>query len=119
MNPFVGGPYNGSNPATWGNTNYYKLNEQVISNPFQTRIGGKRKVKRKINRRTKKNKKKYVKKSKKGGGFVDERFTFPGLNTSRNIINSTQNMYNTFSGKHLNVSPSPLNQPINRYSGST
>lgn len=119
MSPFVGEPYNGSNPVTWGNTNYYKLNEQVVSNPVQTRIGGKRKRNKKTKKNKKKYVKKYIKKSKKGGGFVDERFTFPGLNASRNIINSTQNMYNTFSGKQLNVSPSPLNQPINRYSGST
>ena len=55
--------------------------------------------------------------NKKGGGILDERFTFPGVNTTRNLMNSGQNIYNTFSGKHLNVSPNPLNQPI--YSGST
>jgi hypothetical protein len=112
MNPFVGQPYNGANPETWGRTNYYKYNEQVVPNPVQTRIGGKRR--KKVKRKTRKHKK-YVK--KRGGGFVDERYAFPGLNASRNLINSTQNMYNTFSGKHLNVSPSPLKQPI--YSGST
>ncbi len=120
MNPFVGEPYNGANPETWGNTNYYKYNEQIVPNPVQTRIGG-----RKKRRKTKKNKrkiskkyvKKNIKKSKKIGGFMDERFAFPGINTTRNLINSGQNVYNTMSGKHLNVSPSPLNQPI--HSGST
>lgn len=124
MNPFVGEPYNGANPETWGKTNYYKMNDQVVSNPMQTRIGGRKKLRKKSkkiikkhSRKSKKYLKKNIKKSKKGGGLIDQRFPFPGLNTARSLMNSTQNAYNTLSGKHLNVSPNPLNQPI--HSGST
>lgn len=121
MNPFVGKPYDISNPETWGKSNYYALNNNVTPKPVQTRIGGKlRKKYTRKNKKMKKNKKNLKKKSKKGGGFFDERFAFPGLNTSRNLINSGENVYNTFSGKQLNVSPNPLNQPIHKnYSGST
>jgi hypothetical protein len=118
MDPFIGKPFDNSNVETWGHTNYYKLNEYITPNPLQTRIGGKKHKKNlKKSKKYKKKSKKYKKKSKKGGGLVDERFTFPGVNTTRNIINSGQNMYNTISGKQLNVSPNPLIQPI--YSGST
>ncbi len=119
MGPFVGEPYNVSNTETWGKTNYYKLNEQIVPNPQQTRMGGKKSRKYlKKNKKSKKRSRKYLKKkSKKGGGIFDQRNALPGVNETRNLINSTQNIYNTFSGKHLNVSPNPLNQPI--HSGST
>lgn len=117
MNPFVGKPYEVSTPETWGKTNYYKLNEDISHHPVQTRIGGKKSRKKMRKMRKTQKHKKFKRNKKKGGSILDERYTFPGLNTTRNIINSGENMYNTFTGKHLNVSPSPLNQPI--YSGST
>lgn len=118
MNPFVGQPFNGSDINTWGKTNYYDLNKSIISNPLQTRIGGKnKKNKSKKLKKNKKSKKNKLKKYKKGGGFLDQRYVFPGVTTSRNLINSVDNLYNTFKGNYQNISPSPLNQPI--YSGST
>jgi hypothetical protein len=129
MDPKVGKPYDVTNPDTWGKTNFYSLNQNTVQHPVQTRIGGhlRKKTKKNIkkikkNKKyfSKKNKKYLKKKSKKGGGILDERFTFPGVNTTRNIINSGENIYNTLSGKQLNVSPNPMIQPINKnYSGST
>ena len=57
MTPFVGKPYDGANPDTWGKTNYYGMNENIIKNPMPTRIGGKLRKKSRKNksRKTRKN----------------------------------------------------------------
>lgn len=104
---FVGPPYEPGNTNTWGQTNYYKLNDDTIFLPKQTRIGGKR------NKKTKKNKKKNNRR-KKGGTIMDERFVLPFTNTIRNGMDSITNAYRNVHGDYPLISSSPMVQTLQK-----
>tara|TARA_Y100000992_G_scaffold98881_2_gene63980 strand:+ start:5169 stop:5750 length:582 start_codon:yes stop_codon:yes gene_type:complete len=126
---FVGAPWDGSSPQTWGSSNYYALSpegsgsgdplnlllgtRQMSPNMMGGRKSRRKSKKSKSKRKSKKNKKnKKTRRMQKGGfGYKGDMMFQNGVNMVRSVGTGLGDVIKGFEGYPKGMSPMPVDQP--------